>query len=92
MIEIDYVTAPSAWASYLINGDASGLDDHDKRAADCLLGQLAPFPIVDVKRDKSGEPEPERFTTFYRIHGGNADAGNVTEFVLHRWDCGKMIA
>ena len=27
-------TAPSAWASYLINGDASGLDEQDKEDCD----------------------------------------------------------
>lgn len=27
-------TAPGAWASYLINGDATGIDDADRAAAD----------------------------------------------------------
>jgi hypothetical protein len=27
-------TAPSAWASYLVNGDASSLDDEERCAAD----------------------------------------------------------
>jgi hypothetical protein len=29
--------APSAWASYLINGDASGLEDDEQRACDAWL-------------------------------------------------------
>lgn len=30
-IEFSTVTAPAAWASYLINGDASGFDYYDDR-------------------------------------------------------------
>jgi hypothetical protein len=33
-------TAPSAWASYLINGDASGIDNDDLAAADAMLETL----------------------------------------------------
>ena len=32
-------TAPSAWASYLINGDDSGIDEADKTAADAFVTQ-----------------------------------------------------
>lgn len=32
-------TAPSAWASYLINGDASGISEDDKAAADAFVAQ-----------------------------------------------------
>lgn len=31
------LTAPSAWASYLINNDASGMDDSDKAQCDAWL-------------------------------------------------------
>jgi hypothetical protein len=30
-------TAPSAWASYLINGDASGIDEDDVKQADAWI-------------------------------------------------------
>lgn len=30
-------TLPSFWASYLVNGDASGLDDHEIKAIDRWL-------------------------------------------------------
>lgn len=30
-------TAPDAWASYLMNGDASGIDDTDKAQADAWI-------------------------------------------------------
>ena len=31
------ITAPSHWASYLINGDASGLEPEDKAACDAWI-------------------------------------------------------
>lgn len=31
------ITAPSAWASYLINGDASGIEAEDVAAADAWI-------------------------------------------------------
>lgn len=33
--------APSAWASYLINGDASGLDDVERVAVDAWITRYA---------------------------------------------------
>ncbi len=33
-------TAPTDWASYLINGDASGLDDNEERQADEWIDSL----------------------------------------------------
>jgi hypothetical protein len=30
--EVDEIDAPAYWASYLVNGDASGLDDNDTKA------------------------------------------------------------
>ena len=37
---IEKATAPSAWASYLINGDASGLDDGEEDAVDAWIESL----------------------------------------------------
>lgn len=36
------LTAPSYWASYLINGDASGLRDGEERDIDSWLAEMAP--------------------------------------------------
>lgn len=44
------VTAPSSWASYLVNGDASGLDDDEQAACDAWVDSLAPHTYcVDAK-------------------------------------------
>lgn len=39
-IETVELTAPSAWASYIINGDASGITDAEQDAADQFLGTV----------------------------------------------------
>ena len=39
-------TAPSAWASYLINGDSSGIDAQELAMANAWLDRLElPFPV-----------------------------------------------
>lgn len=39
------LTAPSSWASFLINGDASGLSDHEASQADnWLMDNKLPYP------------------------------------------------
>lgn len=43
-------TAPSAWASYLINGDDSGIDSEDKAQADAWIQRMARgAPPVDCE-------------------------------------------
>jgi hypothetical protein len=70
--------APSYWASYLINGDASGLDDVDHRACDIHCEtQWDGWRVVDV----IGEPY---FSWSYHMHGGTAQGGELVEYVLHR--------
>lgn len=39
--ETDKRTAPAYWASYLINGDASGITDEDKAQADDWTARLS---------------------------------------------------
>ena len=40
-------TAPSCWASYLINGDASGIDEDDQREADAFVESVGAGSPVD---------------------------------------------
>ena len=47
-LHFDEITAPSHWASYLINGDASGYDDAEIKAAD---EYFAGWHVVDVSAD-----------------------------------------
>ena len=39
------LTAPSSWASYLINGDASGIDDAERKAADAWIAVVGRAPV-----------------------------------------------
>lgn len=36
-MNIAFLTAPSAWASYLVNGDGSGLEKRERRSIDAWL-------------------------------------------------------
>jgi hypothetical protein len=49
--EVDEIDAPAYWASYLVNGDASGLDDNEHGKADAWSGKLDGWFVVSVKED-----------------------------------------
>lgn len=40
-LEVIEATAPSAWASYLINGDDSGIEEGERREADAFVAFVA---------------------------------------------------
>lgn len=71
-------TGASHWASYFINGDASGLTSEEKAQADAWLAQQAPwYPVADIE-------DSDRFTWFYELHTGIPCAGgNVTDYIMH---------
>ncbi len=48
-LETITLTAPSAWASYLINGDASGIDEADTDAADAFVESVDAGPPVSCE-------------------------------------------
>ncbi len=73
-------TGVSAWASYLINGDASGLSDEERNLADAWCErELGPNDcIVDC-----GEPY---FTWSYRLHTGCPyQGGDVVDYRVLGW-------
>jgi hypothetical protein len=47
-LDCEAYTAPSAWASYLINGDESGIDDDEMNAADAWLDSIDLGSPVDA--------------------------------------------
>lgn len=51
---ITSIPGPSVWASYLVNGDSSGLEPGEKAKADAWLKREG-IRIVDVERDSNGE-------------------------------------
>ena len=51
MPETREYTLPVYWASYLINGDASGLEDGEQKKIDRWLAHESVGPCVDVSED-----------------------------------------
>ena len=72
------VTAPAIWASYLVNGDSSGITEQDQIDADRYLNGV---DIVDVVRDADGDGMDPYFTWDYELHGGDYEGGDVLDYV-----------
>lgn len=84
-MECDTTTLPAYWASALINGDFSGLDDDEAARCRAAIGQLAAdgWRIVDTARDEDSE---QRFTWHYQLYDPGADCsgGEVLGYVILR--------
>ena len=85
-LKSDSCDMPSAWASYLVNGDSSGLCDVERAAADSAFKEYAAiFPGFYI----TGVVEhSERFTWLYELHDSTAAArgisgGNVSTYAFH---------
>ena len=85
-LKVDTVTAPDYWASALINGDTSGMEDDEIAAMEAWLDELDGWEVVDVVRNENGEADEPRFTWSYRLYGGTANGGSVLDYVVHK-DC-----
>lgn len=66
--------APEYWASYLINGDASGLDDAEQSAADAWMRSIGLGDPVDV--------ESVGFDVIHTAHLGGRFAGDVARYTF----------
>lgn len=84
-------TAPAHWASALVNDDYSGLDELQALACRAWQAEIAPWYVVDVVRDESGEAQEQRFTWHFAVHAGreygklfpDVRGGNVLDYVIH---------
>ncbi len=76
----DTVTLPTHWAGFLINGDATDLDDGEEDLISAHLKVALPdaAAIVDVVEGS------ERFTWSYRLYGGDASGGDVADYTVLR--------
>lgn len=77
-IEATTSAAPSYWACYFINGDCSHMTDAEIAIADAWQHRQEPWYVVSIVEDS------ERFTWHYRLHGGDAEGGDVCDYVLHK--------
>jgi|HubBroStandDraft_4_1064222.scaffolds.fasta_scaffold00027_49 hypothetical protein len=80
MAEIRKITGAAYWASYLINGDASGLEPEEKALCDAWLERelCLEESIVDCE-------EESRFTWSYGLYtGADCRGGDVFEYTVLR--------
>lgn len=65
-------TLPAYWASYLINGDASGIDEDDKAAADAFI----------AKHNLPGPVSCSEESWFARSNDASRLGGDVLEYTF----------
>ena len=84
-MKVDTVTLPAYYASAFVNGDFSGLTSEGVEHANKLIAELQAdgMTIVDVARDEDGNGIEARFTRYFRNYGGDADGGDVLDYVVH---------
>jgi hypothetical protein len=71
------ITLPSHWAAALINADFSGYSEAEVIAIDAAFTAewvVQIFALVDGS---------ERFTRFYRLYHGDADSGEVADYLVY---------
>jgi len=84
MIEVDEVVGPSYWASALVNGDDSGLEEREIVIINAWTERLGRdgWYVVSTKDD-----EDPWFTWNYRLHSGDyagPSGGDVITYIVHR--------
>ena len=73
-LHFDEIIAPSHWASYLINGDASGHDDAEIEAADAYFADLH---VVDVS-------DEEWFSWSADLYGGTSKGDTLATYTVQK--------
>ncbi len=85
MIRVETITLPAAWASALVNGDFSGLDNMERQRCERYVAELANdgWHVIDVARDDDGEGLESRFTWSFNLYGGDCQGGDVLDYIAH---------
>ncbi len=78
MIESDTFTGVAYWASYLINGDSSGMGDSEIALCDAWHDSLSPWYVVGIVDDS------ERFTWSGKLYGADCDGVTVCDYIVHK--------
>lgn len=83
MVDFVTVTGPAYWASYFINGDASGLEEGEQAKADAWLDREGIHSVVSDATDEDGESREARFTWSMRLYAPELDCagGDVLDYV-----------
>lgn len=78
-IQVDKIEAPEYWASYLVNGDASGMDASDKAECDKWIAGIGDgWSVVSTEGDESS------IGRFYFPVQGRLLQTSLITYVLHR--------
>ena len=73
----------SYWASYFINGDASGMEDEEIQAADAWFEKNEVLDVIDVARDEDGEAVEPFFSGNYDLYADpRFRGGDLIEYVV----------
>lgn len=85
VVQFVTVTGPASWASYLINGDASGLSPEEKAQADAWLEREGIASVVSDATDEDGESKEARFTWSMPLYAPElgCQGGDVLDYVCH---------
>lgn len=83
VLEVNTVTLPAYWASALVNGDFSGLDEVERQRCEHAITALHDDGWSVVSTADDSEP---RFTWSYQMYDPEADCqgGDVLDYVAHR--------
>ena len=77
MIKCDEATGVAYWASYLINGDASGMNDSEIALCDAWQKSIEPYYVVGIVEDS------ERFTWHGELYGADCAGVTVCDYIIH---------
>lgn len=75
-IKVEHHTGPAHWASYFINGDASGLEEDEIVWADAWADALPGFIVSCVGEQYYSSHRDAWWTTPFK-------SGDVLEYVIH---------
>ena len=84
MAEFFTVTGPAYWASYLINGDASGLEPGEQAKVDAWLEREGIRSVVsDATDPETGESREPRFTWSMDLYAPElgCQGGDVLDYI-----------
>ncbi len=83
MAKFHKIDMPVDWASYLINGDASGLEDGEQAVCDAYLKQQGIKSVVGCEEDS-------HFSWSYGLNGGTSEGGDLCEYTVELYKKDKQ--
>ena len=87
--ETERVTLPASWASALVNGEWSGLEDDAEDAAACRawIAEAVEegWRVVDVARDGEGNAEDPWFSSSASLHGSPYSGAELLTYLRERY-------